>query len=144
MKFPRNAKLYRGQLDVAPWVGVFFLLVVFLLLNSSLVFTPGVKVNLPEVGLSDFPGTENPALTVVIDLRGEIYFDQRTIPLSELRDRLRDAVRQIPGLTLVIQADKAADVERWVQLCKTARDVGVRNVVLAVRPVLSPAHAVSP
>ena len=42
MKFARNAKPFTGQLDVAPFAGVFFLLILFLVLNSSLVPPPGI------------------------------------------------------------------------------------------------------
>jgi hypothetical protein len=41
MKFPRNARIFRGQLDAAPFAIVFSCLLLFLLL-SSLLYTPGV------------------------------------------------------------------------------------------------------
>ena len=44
MKFPRNARVFRGQLDAAPFASVLFLLVLFLLVQSSLVFVPGVRL----------------------------------------------------------------------------------------------------
>lgn len=44
MRFPRNAKIFRGQLDPAPVAGVFFLLMLFILLGS-LLYTPGVLVS---------------------------------------------------------------------------------------------------
>jgi biopolymer transport protein ExbD len=43
MRFPRQAKIFRGQLDPAPLAGVFFLLIIFLLLRT-LIYTPGVLV----------------------------------------------------------------------------------------------------
>ena len=46
MKFPRNARISRGHLDAAPFAGVLFCLLIFLLL-ASLVYTPGVLINLP-------------------------------------------------------------------------------------------------
>ena len=46
MKFPRNARIFRGQLDAAPYAIVFSCLLLFLLL-SSLVYTPGVSIRLP-------------------------------------------------------------------------------------------------
>jgi biopolymer transport protein ExbD len=141
MKFTRNVKIYRGQMDAAPWAGVFFLLVIFLLLNSSLVFTPGIHVDLPDVGPPDLPGTETPTLTVVIDLRGELYFNQRVIQAPVLEKRLREAARKISGLALVIQIDKAASVERFAQLSKMARDAGIHNVILAIRPALTPGRS---
>ena len=35
MKFPRNARLLRSPFDVAPFVAVFFLLIIFLMLESK-------------------------------------------------------------------------------------------------------------
>lgn len=40
MRFARNARIFRGQLDAAPFAAVFFLLVIFMMLGS-LVYTPG-------------------------------------------------------------------------------------------------------
>ena len=54
MKFPRNARIFRGQLDASPFVGVLFLVAIFLLLNSSLVFVPGIAINLPEAVINDY------------------------------------------------------------------------------------------
>lgn len=71
MKFPRNAKIFRGQLDAAPFAGVLFLLVIFLALNSLLVFVPGVQIKLP-VGDS-LPGAANPTLVVAADRNGQLY-----------------------------------------------------------------------
>ena len=60
MKFPRNAKIFRGQFDVAPYAGVCFLILIFLALNTSLVFTPGVPIELPEG--RDLPGVLGPTV----------------------------------------------------------------------------------
>ena len=49
MKFPRNAKVFRGQLDVAAFAGVFFALCLMLVFRTLLVHSPGVEIQLPEV-----------------------------------------------------------------------------------------------
>ena len=45
MKLPRNAKIFSGQLDAAPFAAIFFLLVLFVLLGLlvwiSRTFFPG-------------------------------------------------------------------------------------------------------
>ena len=62
MKFTRNARMFRWQWDAAPFAGVFFLLLIFLLLGSSFVFTSGVRINLPESGrLPGRPDAYHPA-----------------------------------------------------------------------------------
>jgi len=45
MRYPRNAKIFRGQLDVAPFIGVFFLLLLFVVM-ASLLYMPGLPVYL--------------------------------------------------------------------------------------------------
>ena len=62
MRLPRNHKIFRGQLDVAPFAAVFFLLVIFLVFHSGLVLTPGVSLNLPKA--DGLPGLTNQAVVV--------------------------------------------------------------------------------
>jgi len=71
MKFPRNARIFRGQLDAAPFAAVFFLLVIFALL-TSLVYTPGVHVTLPSAPAADIAGVDGPTVAVAVDKVNQI------------------------------------------------------------------------
>src|SRR2546423_6459630 len=114
MKFPRNARIFRGQLDVAPFAAVFFLLVIFMMI-SSLVYTPGVRLELPVAENSG--GTDRPTVAVAIDKSGRLYFDNEPIAQGELSKKLRNAAsHSTMPLTLVVQADKAVTYEMFVQL----------------------------
>ena len=138
MKFPRNTKIFRGQFDAAPYASVLFMFIILMLLHPALVFLPGVPVNLPEA--VDLPGTTNPKTVVVIDRGGQMYFESQAIAEAALRDRLEAAVLKNKGaLTLVVQADKEARNETIVRLAVLAREVGIREVLLATRPQLLPA-----
>ena len=98
MRFPRANKIFRGQLDAAPFAGVFFLLVIFLLLSSSLVFTPGLPISLPDA--ANLPGTANPTLVVALDATGQIYFENQLTPENQLKVKLRlaaESSREIRG-----------------------------------------------
>ena len=66
MKFPRNARLLRSTLDVAPFAVVFFLLIIFLTL-AALLPTPGLSLRLPVAG--DLPGTDKPTVSTPISAR---------------------------------------------------------------------------
>ncbi len=137
MRFPRSTKIFRGQLDAAPYAGVFFLMVIFLLLNSSMVFTPGVPIQLPQV--AGLAGTERPSLVVVIDHAGQFYFENQVTDQSHLKESFAAAVAQAPKpLTLIIKADKAVKYETLLQLGLLARDAGIRDALLATRPSTLP------
>src|SRR5690348_7900728 len=99
MKFPRNARIFRGQLDAAPFAAVLFLLVIFLMLGS-LIYTPGVPLQLPVA--NDLPGTDKLTVSVAIDGNGRLYFEDQRIEETQLRNRLRQAVKDAPEpLTLL-------------------------------------------
>jgi biopolymer transport protein ExbD len=140
MRFPRNARIFRGQLDASPFVGVLFLVAIFLLLNSSLVFIPGVKIRLPEA--SDLPGVTNPTVTVAVDRNGQLYFENQGITKDKLKLRLRDAVRRIrEPVTLVLLADKAMSHDTTIELFELAREAGLKEALLATRPASAPMKA---
>jgi biopolymer transport protein ExbD len=132
MKFTRNARIFRGQIDAAPFAGVFFLFVIFLVL-ASLVYTPGVKIQLPEA--TDLPGADHPTRAVAVDANGQLYFENQLVQKAQLKTRLKEAVKKsTEPLTLVVRADKAVTFETLARLTLLAREAGIKEVVLATRP----------
>jgi len=141
MKFPRNARIFRGPLDVAPFAAVFFLLIIFLMI-ASLVYTPGVRLEI--LSADDLPGIAGPSVSVAIDGNGRLYFENQWIEENELKTRLRSAVTNSKEpLTLVVQPDKGVTYEMLVRLALVARDAGIAQALLATLPSLSSSAAPS-
>ena len=140
MRFPHNAKIYRGQFDAAPFLGVFFLLIIFLLLNSALVFTPGVPITLPE-GVN-LPGSDKPTAVVAVDPSGHFYFENQLCDEARLKERLQAAVQRSPDpVTLIVQIDKDAKAGVLARLGMIAGSLGIREMLQAVRPPVTPVPA---
>ena len=137
MKFPRNARIFRGQLDAAPFAIVFSCLLLFLLL-SSLVYTPGVAIRLPAA--SGLPGTDKPTtVAVAMDRNGRLYYDYKSVDEAELRLRLRQAVsKSSEPLTMLLQADQAVTIAQLTRLEMLARDVGIVEIWQATLPAPEP------
>jgi biopolymer transport protein ExbD len=132
MKFPRSTRVFRGQLDAAPFASVFFLLVMFVLLGS-LMYTPGVHIQLPVA--DELPGTDRPTISVAIGAANQLYFENQMISESDLKRRLKSAVQKSPEpLTLVIQADKFVTYENLMRLLMLAWHAGIRDAQLPTRP----------
>jgi biopolymer transport protein ExbD len=140
MKFPRNARIFRGQLDAAPFAAVFFLLVIFLML-SSLVYTPGVRLQLPVA--DNLAGTDKQGVPVALAKNGQLFFEDQPISESELKNRLREAARKSDEpLTLVVQADAGVSYDMLVRLTLLAREAGISEAWLAALPrIFTPAPA---
>ena len=139
MKYPRNARIFRGQLDASPFVGVLFLVAIFLLLNSSLVFLPGVAIRLPEA--ADLPGVTGPTVAVAVDSQRRFYYRNQIVQETALQMELRKAVAETKEpLTVVLLADKSVPNETLVRLCDLARSAGVKQALLASRPPSPPSR----
>ena len=139
MRFPRNKQIFRGQLDVAAFASVLFILLIFMLLHSQLVFTPGVPIRLPEA--EDLPGVIGDTRVVSIDASGQYYFDNQVTHERVLGQRLLEIVKESrEPITLVIQADEAVTSSRIMQLVILARKAGVKKSVWATRPPISGAN----
>ena len=136
MRYPRNAKIFRGQLDAAPFAGVFFCLLLFIILASNLVFTPGVKIDLAQA--DDFPGVTNPSVVVAVSGNGAYYFRNRSITEGKLKEELRGAVLAANGndekLVLVALLDEEVDSQTLVRLAEIARQAGIVEMLQATRP----------
>lgn len=135
MRFPRNRQIFRGQLDVAAFASVLFLLLIFILLRSQLVFTPGVPIRLIEA--DDMPGVIGRNVVVALDSSGQYYFDNQLIHERLLRQQLKTKVEESrEPLILVIQADKSVSLEQFDRLRELSYQAGVREVFVASRPAL--------
>lgn len=133
MKFPRNARIFRGQLDATPFVTVFFLLVLFLMLGSRL-YAPGVRLNLPSTGDVDLPGTDQPTVSVAVTAAA-LYYKDQLVSERELSNGLYAARQSVSQpLALVVEADKDVTYERLVHLLMIARGAGITNFVGATLP----------
>jgi biopolymer transport protein ExbD len=134
MKFPRNARLLRSQLDAAPVAAVFFLLVMFMMLGS-LIYTPGARLQLELPRANGLPGTDKPTVSVAIDADGRLYYQNQWIDEKALRSQLQAAARKSADpLTLVVKADKTVSFERLMGLTLLARDAGIPEALLATLP----------
>lgn len=140
MKFPQHTRIFRGQLDMAAFAGVYLLLTLFLLLHTSLVFTPGVTVRLPESAA--LPGTRNRTVFVTVDWNGQVYFEDQVISDDGLKEKLRTAVARAKEakerVTLVLLADKDTRYDVIVRLGLLARETGIHEMLQATRPETVP------
>jgi biopolymer transport protein ExbD len=136
MRFHRNIKMLRGQLDAAPFIMVFFLVLIFVLLGTR-AYTPGVQVRLPVA--EDLPGTDKPTVSVAVDPQNRLYFQNQLVTRSNLTARLSEIAAAAPEpLTLIVHADREVTYDTLVQVTQLAREAGIQDALLATMPRLFP------
>jgi biopolymer transport protein ExbD len=127
MRFPRQARIFRGHLDPAPFVAVVFMLVLFLQI-SSFVHTPGVLVQL-----------KNPAAIIHVDSDGVVRFggaSYKSTEMNQLLDALKNSssgppfdLRVAPGASSQI----TAQVSNVLQLFQINLPIGSTNQIIQTK-----------
>jgi biopolymer transport protein ExbD len=136
MKFPRQAKIFRGQLDVAPFAAVLFLLI-FFLLAGSMLYTPGLTIQVSPPMADGFAGTDNPTIMMAVTGHGQFLLDNQVVDETDLKATFQRKVHEngnAKGLTLVLIPDKTVTYDTLVKVRTMARDAGVSEVLEGVGP----------
>ena len=148
MKFPRNARIFRGQIDAAPFAAVFFLLVIFALL-TSVIYTPGVHISLPAAPAADIVGVEGPTVAVAVDKLGRYYYKNQVVSETDLKGAFDTEVKKSSQpLTLVLIGDEETAYGLVVHLTELARGEGIKsrfvaNAATPRHPAKHPGHDLS-
>jgi biopolymer transport protein ExbD len=119
MRFPRNVKAFRGQLDFVPLASVLFLLLIFIIL-ASLVYTPGVAFKLDDQLNSS---ADQKVISIV---SGEILFEGVKYKIEELEKLRADLEKLPPNSALVIKGDSTTPRELALSVYRQARELGIR------------------
>ena len=131
MKFPRGAKIFTGQFDPLPYVGVFLCLLIFMIFFRDMVLPSGVVVELPDMeNAESIPPSR---WRVVLDRDGKYYFEDglwRREQLGEvLKMRLSDLKLSNSEKTVMLQADKMVSFQALNDAMALMREVGFKKVI---------------
>lgn len=129
-----------ANVDLVPMIDVVFQLVVFFMVSSTFVMTPGIALDLPAAS-SDEQVVMN-RLVVTVASPEEIYLNRRELTLDGLGRALaelaRDEADEEGVRSIVLEADRGVNYELIVQVLAIMRQNGFRAVSMRTAPEESP------
>jgi len=127
-----NRRLRRVTLDLTPLIDVVLMLVIFFMLTTTFVLSPGVQVDLPQGSSLQQPRESDAIITITKD--AAVYFQDAQVSLETLQAVLQRAKSQQPGLRVVIKADTLVQHGRVVEVMDMAKLVGIERLAIATAP----------
>jgi len=107
---------------------IVMLLLIFFLLTSSFVTNFGIKVEIPRAE-SGAPA-ETKMLEVAITKDGKYYvMGKEAFDVQSMRARIREEHTKNPTATLVVRADKQADIQKLVDVLTMGQILEMRSVI---------------
>ena len=124
MKYAGKIKPLYSGLNAAPFIGVLFVMLPMLLFHTSIVFKPGVEVNISLPVSDQKSGVTDPSLSVAVDSKNILYFQNRQVLGQVYSLTVEEKEEGMPLVDLVI--NRAADLD----LNLVNRSVEKRRILL--------------
>lgn len=133
MNFRQRNHRETSQLDMTPLVDVVFNLLIFFMLSTTFVTTPGIKINLPEASSKELKVQEK-EVRIALTKSGKIYLNRKLVSLGDVRNILKQKARINPKMLVIIQADEQVIHGKVVQIMDIAKTSGLNKLAIATRP----------
>lgn len=127
-----NGRPRRVILDLTPLIDVVLMLVIFFMLTTTFVLSPGVQVDLPQGSSLQEPRESDAIITITKN--GAVYFQDAQVSLETLQAVLQRTQSQQPRLRVVIKADTLVQHGRVVEIMDIAKRVGIERLAIATAP----------
>lgn len=129
MPFLRK-KREEPRIELTPMVDVVFLLLIFFMISTTFVETPGLSVNLPESS-SKLAEKEPEEIKVYLSKEGEIHMKGERLTLDALRVVLSSYGEKRGSQTFLLLADRETYHGRVVEVMDAAREAGFFKLAIA-------------
>ncbi|MBE0597946.1 MAG: biopolymer transporter ExbD [Desulfuromonadales bacterium] len=118
------------RLELTPMIDVVFLLLIFFMISTTFVETPGITIKLPESS-AEAMEKEPQEIKIYLSREGEIWIGDERLSQEELQVRLTGYGSQAQEMTFLLLADREALHGRVVQLMDLAREAGFGKLAIA-------------
>jgi len=114
------------ELNMTPMLDVVFILLIFFIVTSVFVKTPGIDPDEPTATLD---AAWKPSILIAIDANNDVWIDKRPYDLDEIRPIILAIRDESPKAEAIIQADKDAEVGTVMGAQELMQELGINTRV---------------
>ncbi len=118
------------KVDMTPMVDCVFLLLIFFMISTTFIETPGLSIKLPE-STSKVAEKSPEEVKVYLSKEGEILMGETTLTPAALRRHLEGYKNKAGRMTFLLMADKDAKHGKVVELMDMAKVAGFQRLAIA-------------
>ena len=118
------------RVDLTPMVDMVFLLLIFFMISTTFVESPGISIKLPESS-SQIIDREPKEIKVYLSQEGDIYDGEKKISIDDFKRLLSEHQADAKETTVLLLADQESRHGKVVILMDLARDAGFTKLAIA-------------
>ena len=129
MNFSRPRRV-ESTVDVTPLIDIIFQLVLFFMVSTTFVTSPGIEVDLPRSS-ADTVLRDNDDVSVLVTEEGAVFVDERPVSFEGLTAALDRVAADNPNTLVMLKADRGVEHGRVVAIMDAARARGLTRLAIA-------------
>jgi len=110
------------ELNMTPMLDVVFILLIFFIVTSVFVKTPGLEVSKPVATTAQ---EDKPTILIAVSRDDEVWIDKMPYAVNEIRPIVLALRDENPKATAIILGDKDAKAGTVMQVQELMQDLGV-------------------
>ncbi|MCK4765096.1 MAG: biopolymer transporter ExbD [Candidatus Aminicenantes bacterium] len=127
----RSKPKRKALLNITSLIDVLFLLLIFLMVSTTFLEQPGIKLELPEADSAIV--VEQKEFTLYVDKSGKVFLNDNEIAVEELEEKIKKALPEIEGGAVILKADQEVSHGLVVRLMDIVKKSGAKKLVIGTR-----------
>ena len=116
-------------IDLTPLLDVSFIILIFFILTTTFIEEKRLAIEKPKS--NSVQTGQNTEIKIAIDKNNSLYFKNKLIDPSSLREKLKDELQNTPMSSLVIEADKTSELSIFVLVVDTAKSLDIQDITIS-------------
>jgi len=130
MEFKKKRRK-KTVINITSLIDVLFLLLIFMMVSSSFIEEPGIKLSLPET--KSAPSVKKSEYTLYVKENGKLFLNNKAVTMEDLEKNLLNTVKEMKDESLILKGDKNIPYGKVVQIMDIVKKSGVKRLVISTR-----------
>ena len=118
-------------INITSLIDVMFLLLIFLLISSTFLEQPGIKLELPETKNSET--VKQREFTLFVNKEGKIFLNDAEVNEKTLEEKIKKVLPEMKDKAIILKADNNASHGVVVRVMDIIKRGGVKKLVIGTK-----------
>lgn len=127
----RPKKKKRALINITSLIDVVFLLLIFLMVSSTFLEQPGIKLELPKADSAEV--VDQKEFTLFVDKGGTLFLNNNQLDMAKLEEKLKEVLPEMKDGALVLKADQDVSHGVVVRIMDSVKKSGVKKLIIGTK-----------
>jgi biopolymer transport protein ExbD len=130
MQFKAKKKR-KALINITSLIDVLFLLLIFVMVSSTFLEQPGIKLELPETKTAEVVPQKD--FSLFVDKEGKLFLNDQAVTTEQLEATLKEKLPNMKDGALILKADTEASHGLVVKIMDVIKKSGIKRLVIGTK-----------